>query len=312
MRASPSDIRTAATLAAWRAVGSEPPPSKPEDQQPPKTVVRSAADAAIRQAAAARAEELLQRARREEQDDAAENRQTNAAWELERDKVLYRVPKPRTDEQRDRERERRREQRAAQAGTGNVPRSEIVPGPGISEIVESSTGAKNAPGHSTIGTLRIRNWKDNKVEDPNVFEDNLARALMEATGHDVQMNGTKGVLDTRSSDSLMREPKLVEGGKVVYPDFVRVSAGVVEVFEATLNSDLLDPRRTFPQKLEQLATAVPALTRAYPGFRIIYSIVTPRAITEEIRKMITEELTLPGRTTLPVQLIWRQVPRKRG
>jgi hypothetical protein len=107
------------------------------------------------------------------------------------------------------------------------------------------------------------------------------------------------------TDVLVSQPYLVEGGAQTRPDYMLIRQSVVEIFEATLNSEFKDTQKTYAQKLEQFAKSVPWLAREFADHRIVYSVVTPRRLRPETQERILEELT--QRTKIPVQVVWRVV-----
>ncbi len=276
----------------------------------PRTVIRPAADSEIRRRASEAAERLLHRAVQEEKEDVAEPALKSHAWEQEVQNAL--LPKIRAQSKGTRKPRRNRQKPISDTASPSPTRALGYRPLGTSEIIEFSN-SESALGISLVGKLDVgpaTGWIDQKSRDESwlAFEGRVAIALMKATGLRVPVHEgrLKDTLSAGMDNVLVREPILTEGGAVAKPDFVLVQQGVVEVFEATLNSTFSDTKKTFPQKLTQFATVVPALARMFPHHRIVYSFVTPRALTSKPREMVQRELKLRGHTSVPVQVIWRK------
>jgi hypothetical protein len=200
-------------------------------------------------------------------------------------------------------------------------------------VVAVSVKSTKPPGRSTVGALPVPTDPKAWGADPagpdqqasrgswRVYEHLVGTAVEQAAGvkvsagslparADIPRPGDQPILLSQALLGLPADKKTIKDEDPrnrKKPDFVLLKDGVIEVFEATLDVRF-DKRRTgsgtveSSHKIQQITYDLEALQRLYPGVPIIYSLVTPEPITEEIREAINK--VLMG-TRANVQVNWR-------
>jgi hypothetical protein len=193
------------------------------------------------------------------------------------------------------------------------------------------------PGRSSVGALKLGKFGYDPTDPrqgegkgrPNVFEQEVGRALSRATAPDkpearlpLPTKGPKGELpESALVGKIVREPRvpiIADDPKFwKEPDLVLFGGGKIEVFEATLDAAFdigtSEQGKEVSHKRVQLAGTVRGLAHQYPGVPIIFNIVTHKPLSDELKATLERELksiraefakTEPPLKN-PVQIIWR-------